>query len=79
MGCQRRGENITGVRIHEKVQLSPGAALGWLESRKVAAMDTETRAVDDDVYGSWVRGQRYPNSEMLRTSRQGGVIRDAKA
>ena len=58
IGRQRRCENITGVGINHKVQLSPRAALGWTGTWDVAAVNAETRAVDHNVNGPCVRGYR---------------------
>ena len=46
MGCQRRGENFTGIGIKHDVQLSPRAALRWTGAGNIAAMDTQELCCD---------------------------------
>jgi hypothetical protein len=65
MGRQRRCENITAVGIHDNVQLSPRAGLGWTLAWNVSAMDAQTGAVDNDTRGFWVCGQRLRDIATL--------------
>ena len=80
MGCQRRGENITGVGIDNKVQLSPRAALGGGLEPGTLPLWTRKPVLSIMMWsGPSLADTADPNVEILGASRQGGVVGDAKA